>query len=407
MPDQMAFEEPVMALKKQKRECSPPSPMRTPPREIDISYFQTSPSTPLVCPKAPTKTPLRSPINTKGTFPVNQQLPPPTTTATINNNNNNNNIITTFTASTNSRPDGSGAAATAADSSNFHGIHFLTQRKRAKSSSTHFEYLAKLGEGCFGEVWKARSVLNDHFYAIKKSKKPIWETNERSHHLQEIEKGMRLGTHSNIVSVIAAWEEGGHLYIQMELCEHGNLKSKLTQCDGAGIDEQLLWTYIADISRGLEHVHSNGIIHLDIKPENLLFSNDGSLKICDFGVSVANGDTEGDQVYMAPELLDDVHTQAADIFSFGITIYECITNYELPTQGQWWRNLREGRIPFPDHLTISHELKSLITSMMDPDPLNRVSITRILEIPRVREIVEFKKKQEQPLTKFKLQRRLF
>eukprot|EP01133_Synstelium_polycarpum_P013852 gene13852-16336_t len=337
-PDPLAFEEPVMVLKKHKKDNSPVQVPDTPPAEY--TFIPESPSTPLVCPKAPSKTPLRSPNG--------------------NNNNNNN------------------------------GVHFLTQRKRTKSSSTHFIYLQKLGEGCFGEVWKAKHVLDDHLYAVKKSKKPIWETHERSHQLQEIEKGMKLGYHPNIATVMAAWEEGGHLYIQMELCERGNLKDALNAQEG-GIEEAMLWQHITDISLGLEHVHANGIIHLDIKPENLLFGNDSTLKICDFGVSVTNGDTEGDQVYMAPELLDENYTQAADIFSFGITIYECVTNYVMPAQGQWWRNLRSGNIPFPEDIHISNELKQLITAMMNPDPTQRIDIKGILEIERVKEIVALKK----------------
>ncbi|EFA83153.1 putative protein tyrosine kinase [Heterostelium album PN500] len=346
IPDQLAFEEPTMVLKRQKKDtpftpATPLTPPATPPatpptsNPFEEAVIIATPSTPLVCPKAPSKTPLRSPARTQYTDMSSKPL---VTKISINEKAINS--------------SGGGGI-----DPNFHGVHFLTQRKRAKSSSTHFQYLVKLGEGCFGEVWKAKSFLDDHLYA-------------------------------------------------MELCEKGSLKDKLNQTDGA-IDETLLWNYIADISRGLEHVHSNGIIHLDIKPENLLFSNEGSLKICDFGVSVTNGDTEGDQIYMAPELLDENYTQSADIFSFGITIYECITGYQLPSQGQWWRNLREGNIPFPQNISISNDLKDLISSMMSSDPLKRINILGILNLPKVKEILEIKKKSEQPNPRLRLQRKLF
>eukprot|EP01132_Coremiostelium_polycephalum_P007794 gene7794-9593_t len=436
IPDPSAFEEPVLILKKQKKDHNPtPTSPKTP-------------STPKICPKAPSKTPHRSP-------PQHHQ----------NSNGNGNEI------------------------------HFLTQRKRTKSCSTHFEYLMKLGEGCFGDVWKARSLLDDRLYAIKKSKKPIWETSERTQQLEEIEKGIKLGSHPNIATVMAAWEEGGHLYIQMELCEKGNLKdillkqseqdasivpnispssltipgvpaymtmsrsvsaliiessqilpqtnnnsqnqnttiesqnsnnsqnqnisttttttnptilrssgSTISLSEGVDLETQI-WRYIADIALGLSHIHSNGIVHLDIKPENLLVANDGSLKICDFGVS-DNGDNEGDQVYMAPELLDEIQSPAADIFSFGITIYEIATGYILPSQGQWWRNLREGNIPFPEdsNTSLSQTLKDLIISMMNPDHSKRPSIQNILESEKLKDILASRNLNQ---SNSKLRRKLF
>ncbi|EGG20191.1 putative protein tyrosine kinase [Cavenderia fasciculata] len=332
-----------------------------PPAGLQHQYTQQisiTPSKSMQCPKAPTKTPLRSPANKAEKYDF-----------TINSNGD-----------------------------TVNPVHFLTQRKRTKSSSSHFVYIQKLGEGCFGEVWKAKSLIDDCMYAIKKSKRPIWETKTRNEQLQEIEKGMVLGHHPNISIIKAAWEEGAHLYIQQELCEKGSLKDELNRRVDKAIDEETLWRYIADIARGLEHIHNHNIIHLDIKPENLLFSND------DFGVSTTNGDTEGDKVYMALELLDDQVSTAADVFSFGITILEAATNYDLPQGGQWWRNLREGQVPFPDDCEVSPTLRNLIVSMMETNPASRITIKQILELDKVKEIVEAKKKIEQPR---RLQRKLF
>ncbi|KAF2077178.1 hypothetical protein CYY_001499 [Polysphondylium violaceum] len=302
-------------------------------------------------------------------------------------------------------------------------LHFLSQKKRTKSCSNHFEYLHLIGEGCFGKVWKVQSNIDSKFYAIKKSKKPIWEPSSRSQQLQEIEKGMKLGLHPNIANILSAWEEGGHIYIQMELCERGSLYNTLSYLAKTDqkLSEEVIWKLLVDLCLGLQHVHSNEIIHLDIKPENLLFGNDGTLKICDFGVNFTDGDEEGDKIYMAPELLkNDPPTPAADIFSLGMTIYEMCTNYSMPESGVCWQNLRHGIIPFDDDqgtdpsaislsksntsinlnnnnnnnlnsnqnttglvsttTPVSEKMKNLIKRMMDPNPNTRITIAQILEM---------------------------
>ncbi|EGC37955.1 hypothetical protein DICPUDRAFT_29443 [Dictyostelium purpureum] len=352
LPDQSAFEDKSeLVLKKVRiKESEDITPISSP----------RTPKTPKICPKTPTKTPLRTP--TKNTT-----------------------------------------------------IHFLTQKKRTKSTSNDFDYLTEIGEGSFAKVFKAKGKMDNKLYAIKKSKRPIWETSERNQHIQEIENGMKLGFHNNIAQVLCAWEEGGHIYIQMELCERGNLKDALNLAvqeeGGAGkLPEYIIWQYLYDVAQGLAHVHEKGIMHLDIKPENLLFSNDGVLKIGDFGVcSSANEEKEGDegdQVYMAPELLNDIRTPAADIFSLGITLYEMATNYNLPKKGQMWRNLREGKIPFPedDDAIISDDLKNLILRMMDPDPAKRITIQGLLKIDKLQSLSCLKRSTS---TLYRLQRKLF
>ncbi|KAN0028007.1 hypothetical protein ACTFIV_009834 [Dictyostelium citrinum] len=349
LPDQSAFEDKSeLVSKKQKNED-----------ENGVNGSPETPRTPKVCPKTPTKTPLRTPTKNQA------------------------------------------------------GVQFLTQKKRTKSCSSHFEYINQIGEGSFAKVYKARSFVDGRLYAVKKSKKPIWETSERNQHIQEIENGMKLGHHNNIAQVMCAWEEGGHIFIQMELCERGNLKDALNLAvqeeGGLGkLPEYMIWQYLCDIANGLSHVHDKGIMHLDIKPENLLFSNDGVLKIGDFGVcstTTGGDDSEGDQVYMAPELLNDIHTPAADIFSLGITLYEMATNYNLPQKGQWWRNLREGKIPFPENDdSISQDLKDLIILMMNPDHTKRITIQSLLKYEKLQSVITLKRSTS---TLYRLQRKLF
>jgi len=222
-------------------------------------------------------------------------------------------------------------------------------------------------------------------YAIKKSKKPIWNMHHRAQYLAEITHARSLSPHPSIATIHDAWEEGGHIYTQMELCA-SSLKDILASVE-PNLSEKVVWQYISDIVQGVQHMHANRLVHLDIKPDNILVGYDSSLKLTDFGISTIMGSnirtTEGDNVYMAPELLDEQLSPAADIFSVGITLYEVVTGYDLPGAGLWWRNLREGCIEFPDDADISEELQVLIRAMMNPDPTKRPSASQILAHPRV------------------------
>ena len=93
------------------------------------------------------------------------------------------------------------------------------------------------------------------------------------------------------------------------------------------IPEATVWKIAHDVANGLEHIHSCGLVHLDIKPANILIDNKGILKIGDFGMATTQGPgedgEEGDQRYMAPELLaSNDHRPSADIFSLALTLYE-------------------------------------------------------------------------------------
>eukprot|EP01113_Clastostelium_recurvatum_P017324 TRINITY_DN20295_c0_g1_i1.p1 TRINITY_DN20295_c0_g1~~TRINITY_DN20295_c0_g1_i1.p1 ORF type:complete len:477 (-),score=32.41 TRINITY_DN20295_c0_g1_i1:72-1502(-) len=261
-----------------------------------------------------------------------------------------------------------------------------TELRRRGSCSTHFEFLGKLGEGSFGQVFKVRK--DGILYAIKRSKRPIWNTIDRNRQLGELNTIKLLGSHPNIIKLHDAWEEGGHIYIQTELCESGSIKDLLD--NAVSITEESIWGYLADIAHGLSHVHQNGVMHLDVKPDNLLLGADNRVKIADFGISSSSseggtfsGRTEGDRVYMAPELLEERFSPKADIFSLGITIYEMATGYDLPGSGQLWRDLRKGKIQFPDDRPMSSELSRIIIDMMHPDPNQRPSAADVLKIPRI------------------------
>lgn len=93
--------------------------------------------------------------------------------------------------------------------------------------------------------------------------------------------------HPNIVKFEEVFFHEGHIYIVMELCSGGNLENvwKELEKNNKFIPEDVVWKYLAQLSTGLEYLHSNKIIHRDLKPENILLDSEGNVKISDFGVS--------------------------------------------------------------------------------------------------------------------------
>ena len=146
-----------------------------------------------------------------------------------------------------------------------------------------------------------------------------------------------------------------------------------------------VWRIAHNIASGLKHIHSCGLVHLDIKPANILIDASGSLKIGDFGMATYQGIgddfNEGDQRYMAPELLfTPVDRQpSADVFSLSLTLYEtCLVPgfAALPSDGEQWHAFRRGHAP--PLIGRSPALNAGIFDAMSPTPSKRPSTSDIL-----------------------------
>lgn len=145
-----------------------------------------------------------------------------------------------------------------------------------------------------------------------------------------------------------------------------------------------IWQILIQIASGLQSIHNSGIVHLDLKPANILINRQGILKIGDFGLSMRIGfdhdpDMEGDKFYMAPETLEGVYGRPADLFSLGLLILELATDVELPSQGVSWQNLRHGDFSELSFEDVSGALNQLIKDMTDPDPVKRPTVEQVLQ----------------------------
>ncbi|KAH7722054.1 Membrane-associated tyrosine- and threonine-specific cdc2-inhibitory kinase, partial [Aphelenchoides avenae] len=207
---------------------------------------------------------------------------------------------------------------------------------------------ATIGCGSFGEVYRVRSREDGLRYAVKCQLEPYRGMSDREMKIGEVKKIEGIPAHPNFVRFVRAWEENHRLYIQMELCETS--LDALAKLRGA-LDEATVWNIFLDMVKALDHLHAHNLLHLDVKPENIFMTHNGVFKLGDFGLVVdlskddASKAYDGDSRYLAPEVLNDKPSKAADIFSLGITIFELATDAALPAHGERWHDLREGRIP--------------------------------------------------------------
>ena len=254
---------------------------------------------------------------------------------------------------------------------------------------TEFTEISQIGAGSFGRVFKSRNKLDKFEYAIKKINIKNKSTCAKDKAIQEaltLAQSSVLDDNSYIIKYYSAWIEKSTLYLVMELCDC----SLPEYLDRTGdINEVTLIKIFRDVCKGLKKLHSQQIVHLDIKPENILFSFNHRFKIADLGLArittnLCGEIPEGDSRYLAPELMkimpndpDSVPDLAkADIFSLGCTLLEIMNAAPLPNNGPQWQEIREGLFEIKGGY--SGYIKDLVRKMMDKDPDSRPTADEIL-----------------------------
>lgn len=213
-----------------------------------------------------------------------------------------------------------------------------------------FEQISRIGEGSFGEVFKVRSKDDGKYYAVKKSKQCLRSENYRAERLEEVRRYEQFSNHEHCITLHKAWEEDERLFMQMELCQ-GSLEDYARDYAKRGqrIPEEDVWSFLLDLLLAIKGLHDQNLIHLDIKLDNILITEDKFCKLADFGLVydlTSNGHAiEGDSRYIAPELLQGHFSRAADIFSLGACVLELACSIELEANGPLWQQLREGHLP--------------------------------------------------------------
>ncbi|KAI1725059.1 protein kinase domain-containing protein [Ditylenchus destructor] len=248
----------------------------------------------------------------------------------------------------------------------------------------NFEIERRLGQGSFGEVVRVVSKEDGKKYAVKRSLTVYRSSADRTKKTHEVQRHELLPPHPNLVAFIKAWEEKGRLYIQTELCEKSLEDVALEQHE---IPERRVWHYLID---AVQHLHAHDLLHVDIKPANIFITADGVCKLGDFGlVFDLNKDDpkdimEGDNKYLAQEVLNDMPTKASDIFSLGMTILELATDLDLPKNGVFWAELRARIIDDKYIEQLSKSMNRILAWMIHPDPKLRPTATELLHDPDIK-----------------------
>ncbi|MGI6072646.1 MAG: Stk1 family PASTA domain-containing Ser/Thr kinase [Lachnospiraceae bacterium] len=200
-----------------------------------------------------------------------------------------------------------------------------------------YEILEKIGTGGMSDVYKAKCHKLNRFVAIKFLKPEFSEDKNFVINFRVEAQSAAALLHPNVVSVYDVNVTDGIYYIVMEyvdgitLKKYVNINGKLPIKEATGIAIQVV--------QGMEAAHNAGIIHRDIKPQNVLISREGKIKVTDFGIarkttaSTLSADVLGSAQYISPEQArGDIVDERSDIYSFGILFYEMITG-SLPFEG--------------------------------------------------------------------------
>ncbi len=218
-----------------------------------------------------------------------------------------------------------------------------------------YEILGKIGTGGMADVYKAKDHKLNRFVAVKVLKPEFREDTTFIRKFRSEAQAAAGLTHPNIVNVFDVGDDEGVYYIVMELIEGITLKEYISKKGRLSIKEA---TSIAiQVSMGLEAAHSHGVVHRDVKPQNIIISTDGKVKVTDFGIARAassntiSSNVMGSVHYSSPEQVRGGYSdEKSDIYSLGITLYEMVT----------------GRVPFDGDTTVAIAIKHLQEEMVPP-----------------------------------------
>jgi serine/threonine protein kinase len=203
-----------------------------------------------------------------------------------------------------------------------------------------YELLELVGRGGMSSVWKAQDRLLDRTVAIKVLHEQFTQDDEYVERFRREARSVAQLSHPNIVTVIDRGEDGGRQYIVFEYVAGRNLKQLIERQGPLPIHDALV--FALQMARALGFAHDRGLIHRDVKPQNVLLNDDGQAKMTDFGIArsvdvdgvTITGTVLGTSEYIAPEQARGQRVDAlTDVYSLGVVLYELLTG-GVPFQGE-------------------------------------------------------------------------
>ena len=280
---------------------------------------------------------------------------------------------------------------------------------QARVSVEDFEVLKLISSGAHGRVFLAKKRATGDIYAIKAIKKRDLVFRNTISRLKEERDALVLAANPFVIKLFYAFSSARHVYFVTEYANGGDLYSLLKQL--GSLEESMARKYASEVVLALEYVHSVGVTHRDLKPDNLLISSDGHLKLADFGLSFVGASRDdniipkasneksphhrsgcissdalssekkmavGTPDYLAPEVLlceTDEISQSVDWWSLGIIVFEMLSGvppFHAPTPADIFDNILAGYdahnvvVTYPED--ISDEAKDIVKSLLHSEP---------------------------------------
>jgi hypothetical protein len=248
-----------------------------------------------------------------------------------------------------------------------------------------FELVHRIGEGAMGALFQAQDTLTGRMTALKLLPKHLAADPEFVERFRREVAVLSSLDHPNIVRFFGSGEIQGQHYLAMEFIEGLSLGQRLRSEERIPQDECL--RIVRDVAKALSHAHAKGVVHRDIKPDNILFAKDGTVKVVDFGLAknraeksklTAIGTSIGTPYYLSPEqAMGEQNVDArADLYGLGVTLFHLLTGqvpFDDKSSMQVMMKHVQAQPPDPRGLNpgISRGLSQVILKLMEKDPANR------------------------------------
>ncbi|CAL5037407.1 unnamed protein product [Urochloa decumbens] len=253
-----------------------------------------------------------------------------------------------------------------------------------------YHVIELVGEGSFGKVYKGRRKYTRQTVAMKFILKH-GKTDKDIHNLRQEIEILRKLKHENIIEMIDAFETPQEFCVVTEFAQ-GELFEVLE--DDKCLPEEQVQAIAKQLVKALYYLHSNRIIHRDMKPQNILIGKGSAVKLCDFGFARAMSantvvlrSIKGTPLYMAPELVrEQPYNHTADLWSLGVILYELFVGqppFYTNSVYALIRHIVKDPVKYPDNM--SANFKSFLKGLLNKVPQNRLTWPALLEHPFVKD----------------------
>ncbi|MCX7642146.1 MAG: protein kinase [Elusimicrobiales bacterium] len=247
-------------------------------------------------------------------------------------------------------------------------------------ASGKYKILKKIGQGGMGTVYLAVDQSLNREVAIKKMNEDIKMNEREKQRFLEEARTVAMLHHPNIIEIYTIFEEKGDLYLVFEYIDGTSLDKKLDLSVRMPFFE--VKDIIISVAKALKYAHSKNVIHRDLKLSNIMISNEGIIKVTDFGLAkvvreakarYSSTEVVGSPAYMAPEQDLGIFLKESDLYSLGVCIYELLVG-ELPFSGPDYHYQKERKLYTPLSQIVAglpKNLDRIISKLLEPDPQYR------------------------------------